>query len=144
MTKLPRRHQLSVNWPSTGSAQNARNVKNGDWKPIIYRDGAFLCDHIQMPSFRMRALTSLLTRFRSDESGALVPDIAKAAIAISFLSVIAANVISNRIDTSEKNAMAAITGDAARGRNVDNAATGSLARNANATKIDPCELPARR
>lgn len=92
----------------------------------------------------MHALTSLLTRFRSDESGAILPDIAKAAIAISFLSVIAANIISNRIDSNEKNAMAVIAADAARGRNVDTAATGSLARNVNATKIDPCELPARR
>ncbi len=92
----------------------------------------------------MRALTSLLTRFRSNESGALVPDLAKAAIAISFLSVIAANLISNRIDASEKNAMAAITGDAAKGRAVDTSATGSLARSVNATKVDPCALPARR
>lgn len=92
----------------------------------------------------MRAIATLLNRFRSDESGALVPDIAKAAIAISFLSVIAANVISNRIDASEKNAMAAIAGNAAKGRNVDTTVTGSLARNVNATKVDPCELPARR
>lgn len=92
----------------------------------------------------MRAFASLLTRFRSDESGALVPDLAKAAIAISFLSVVAANVISNRIDASEKNAMAAITGDAAKGRNVDQAATGSLARNINASKVDPCALPPKR
>jgi hypothetical protein len=101
-------------------------------------------DQSSKPSFSMRALTSLLSRFRSDESGALVPDIAKAAIAISFLSVIAANVISNRIDASEKNAMAAFTGDVAKGRNVDTSATGSLARNVNATKIDPCALPAKR
>ncbi|MGL4441300.1 MAG: hypothetical protein ACRCUE_18750 [Bosea sp. (in: a-proteobacteria)] len=100
--------------------------------------------YIQNSGSRMRAFTSLLTRFRSDESGALVPDIAKAAIAISFLSVIAANVISNRIDASEKNVMAAITGDAARGRNVDNAATGSLAKHVNAAKIDPCALPTKR
>lgn len=92
----------------------------------------------------MRAIASVLSRFRSDESGALVPDIAKAAIAISFLSVIAANVVSNRIDANEKSAMAAISSDAAKGRNVDTAATGSLARSANATKIDPCVLPPKR
>jgi Flp pilus assembly pilin Flp len=97
-----------------------------------------------MPSLIMRAFTSLLTRFRRDESGALVPDLAKAAIAISFLSVVAANVISNRIDASEKSVMAAITADAAKGRSVDTSSTGSLARNVNATKIDPCALPAKR
>lgn len=88
--------------------------------------------------------TSLLARFRSDERGSIVPDIAKAAIAISFLSVIAANVLSNRIEASEKNAMAAISSEAAKGRNIDTAATGSLARNVNATKIDPCALPPKR
>jgi hypothetical protein len=90
------------------------------------------------------AATALLNRFRRDERGELVPAIAKAAIAIAFLSVIAANMMANRIDAHEKSAMAAISADAARGRAVDSAATGSLASRANATKMDPCVLDNRR
>ena len=92
----------------------------------------------------MRALIQVIKRFSSDERGTLVADVAKAAIAITFLSVVAANVLSNRIDASEKNAMAAISSEVARGRSVDTSVTGSLARGINDTKLDPCALPPKR
>jgi hypothetical protein len=90
------------------------------------------------------AARALLNRFGRDERGELVPAIAKAAIAIAFLSVIAANMMANRIDAQEKSVMAAISGEAAKGRAVDSAATGSIASRANAAKIDPCVLDNRR
>ncbi|MCO4054335.1 MAG: hypothetical protein HEQ16_09860 [Bosea sp.] len=88
--------------------------------------------------------SALLNHFRRDERGELVPDLAKAAVAIAFLSVIAANMIAKPIDAHEKRVMAAISGEAAKGRAVDSAATGSLSSRANATKIDPCVLDNRR
>lgn len=90
------------------------------------------------------AATAHLDCFRRDERGEIIPALAKAAIAIAFLSVLAANMMANRIDSQEKSVMAAISADAARGRAVDNAATGTLASRANASKIDPCVLETRR
>ncbi len=92
----------------------------------------------------MRGIFPLITRFARDQRGALLPDVAKAAIAISFLSVVAANIMSNRIGANEKDVLASIAREAANGRAVDPVATGSLARDANATKIDPCVLQPKR
>lgn len=92
----------------------------------------------------MRGIFPFLSRFIHDERGTMVANVAKAAVAIAFLSVIAANIMSNRIEANEKSIMAAISGSAAAGRGVDARATGSLARDANGVKIDPCVLPPKR
>jgi hypothetical protein len=85
---------------------------------------------------------SLFARFRADERGALVSDLAKSAVAIGFLSIVAAHLVSNRIDANEKARMAEIAQQVSKGRSVDT--TGSLARDANAMKLDPCALPPKR
>jgi hypothetical protein len=90
----------------------------------------------------MIQLRQIWERFCADERGTLVSDVAKAAVAIGFLSIVAAHLVSNRIDQSEKERMAAIAQAAANGRTVET--TGSLARDANATKLDPCALPPKR
>ena len=92
----------------------------------------------------MRGIILFVSRFLRDERGTMVASIAKAAVAIAFLSVIAANIMSNRIEAHEKSIMAAISGFTASGRSVDANSTGSLARDANGVKIDPCVLPPRR
>lgn len=92
----------------------------------------------------LASIAQAAIRFRADERGAVASDLAKAAVAIAFLSVIAANIMSNRIEANEKAVMASIAGEAAKGRLVDSSATGSLARSVNQTKVDPCALPPRR
>ncbi len=91
----------------------------------------------------MRRGLQILAGFARDERGTMIPHIAKAAIAISFLSVIAANVVSNRIDSHEKDRLAQIAAHAGHGT-VDTSITGSLARGINAVKLDPCALPPSR
>ena len=92
----------------------------------------------------MRNFLQTVLGFVRDERGTMVAGVAKAAIAICFLSVVAANIMSNWIDAKEKQVLAALTGTVAAGRNVDTAATGSLARQVDAIKVDPCALPPRR
>ncbi|MCX7341479.1 MAG: hypothetical protein NT037_13340 [Hyphomicrobiales bacterium] len=92
----------------------------------------------------MRSGLHTLLGFVRDERGTMVAGVAKAALAICCLSVIAANIMSNRIDAREKQVLAALTGSVADGRNIDTAATGSLARQVDAIKLDPCTLPPRR
>ncbi len=92
----------------------------------------------------MRGLISFFSRFSADERGTMVANVAKAAVAIAFLSVIAANIMSNRIEAHEKGIMAAISSSAATSRGVDTRATGSIMRDIDGLKIDPCVLPARR
>jgi hypothetical protein len=82
--------------------------------------------------------------FRSDERGGMVAGVAKAAFAVTVLSVLAANVVSRQIESSDRAALATLAGAASTGRQVDAMATGSLARQANQTQIDPCALPPRR
>jgi hypothetical protein len=89
----------------------------------------------------MRGILRNVRSFLRDQRGALSTDIAKAAIAITFLSVIAANVMSNRIAPAEKNAMAAISGEAAKGRLIDTNATGSIVRNTHVPRTEPVILP---
>lgn len=86
---------------------------------------------------------SLIASFLRDERGSLVSDIAKSVIAISLLAVLAANVIHHRIEPGEKERMAQVAAQAARGV-VDPLTTGSLTRDIKSTRVDPCELPPRR
>jgi len=89
----------------------------------------------------MHGILQNLRSFLRDQSGAFSTDIAKAAIAITFLSVIAANVMSNRIAPAEKSAMATISGEAAKGRLIDSNATGSIVRSPSAPRTEPVILP---
>jgi hypothetical protein len=91
----------------------------------------------------------ILKVFLRDERGSLAADATKAAIAIAFLSLIGAHMIGNRIDAAEKDRLAGLAQAAAKGkpldpRAVDQIATGSLARDADAMRFDPCELPRKR
>lgn len=87
---------------------------------------------------------SLFRSFFRDERGSFAANFAKSAIAIGFISVLAANFISRQIDTSDRQRLDQAAAQAARGQNVDRMATGSLARDVQATKVDPCALPQRR
>ncbi len=91
----------------------------------------------------MSGLKGFLGAFARDERGTMVSDIGKAVIAIVFLSVIAAHVMSNRIEANEKHLMAAMSGTAA-SKGLDASPTGSLARDVSAVRIEPCVLPPKR
>lgn len=85
----------------------------------------------------------LLKRFLYDQRGDFAAGFAKSAIAIAFLAVLAANVMSRHVEPLEQERLAQIAAAAARGQNVDPAPTGALARSVAATKVDPCALPPR-
>jgi hypothetical protein len=80
----------------------------------------------------------VLRPFLCDQAGNLAAGAAKFAVAVGFLSLVAMNMTGNSIGTTEKDRIAALAGLA-----VDTRATGSLARDVNATKLDPCALPPR-
>jgi hypothetical protein len=86
----------------------------------------------------------VLLSFLHDERGTFAADAAKAVIAIAFLSLIGVHMMGNRIASEEKDRLAGLTHTAARGKAVDPMTTGSIARDADATKIDPCALPPKR
>lgn len=83
----------------------------------------------------------LITLFWRNERGTLVADLAKAGAAIAFLSVIAANVISNQTAHFDRERLAQVAAAASGGRTADPMTTGSLRRAAAETKLDPCVLP---
>ncbi len=88
----------------------------------------------------------LLRSFSRDERGALAGDAVKAAIAIGFLSLIGVHMMGNRIDGQEKDRLAGLSYVAAKGkqvdpRQIDPMSVGSIARAADATRLDPCALP---
>jgi hypothetical protein len=76
--------------------------------------------------------------FLRDQRGNIAAGAAKFVIAVGFLSLVALNMTGNNIGQAEKDRIAALAGLA-----VDSRATGSLARDVNATKLDPCALPPR-
>jgi hypothetical protein len=51
--------------------------------------------------------------------------------------------MSNRIAPAEKSAMAAISGEAAKGRLIDNNATGSIVRSPGVPRTEPVILPSQ-
>jgi hypothetical protein len=73
-----------------------------------------------------------------NQHGNLAVGVAKFAVAVGFLSVVALHMTGNRIENTEKDRIAALAGQA-----IDANSTGSLQRAANATRIDPCALPPR-
>ncbi|MDP3254565.1 hypothetical protein [Bosea sp. (in: a-proteobacteria)] len=83
----------------------------------------------------------LIKLFWRNERGTLVADLAKAGAAIAFLSVVAANVISNQTAHFDRERLAQVAAAAAGGRGADPMTTGSLRKAAAETKLDPCVLP---
>jgi hypothetical protein len=81
---------------------------------------------------------NILKHFIKDESGHLVADIGKAAAAIAFLSVIAANFVSTQIAAYDKDRLTEVASVASRGKLVDPITTGSLRNAAQTTRFDPC------
>jgi hypothetical protein len=86
----------------------------------------------------------IFLEFLRDQRGSMAADIAKSAIAIAFISVIAANLVSRQIGTHDKVALDIVAEKAARGQQVDMNAVGSIAREANRTRLDPCVDQPRR
>jgi hypothetical protein len=82
--------------------------------------------------------------FLRDQRGSMASDIAKSAIAIAFLSVIAANLVSRQIGMHDRAALDVVAEKASRGQPVDMNAVGSIAREANRTRLDPCVDQPRR
>jgi hypothetical protein len=80
----------------------------------------------------------LVMAFLRNERGGMVADIAKAGAAIAFLSVIAANFVSYQTAHLDRDGMRQATSAAAKGQVVDPMVTGSLAKRANETRLDPC------
>lgn len=83
---------------------------------------------------------NILKRFLHDESGHLVGDIGKAAAAIAFLSVIAANFVSTQIAAYDRDRLTEVASAAAKGKMVDPMTTGSLRNSAQNTRFDPCTV----
>lgn len=83
----------------------------------------------------------LIETFWKDNRGTMATDIAKAAAAIAFLSVIAANFVSSQTAGLDKDRLAQASLAASKRQPVDPMVTGSIGQSANATKLDPCALP---
>lgn len=83
----------------------------------------------------------LVIAFLRSERGMMVADVAKAAAAIAFLSVVAANFVSSQTAHLDKDGLRQVASAAARGQNLDPLVTGSILRRANEAKLDPCAIP---
>jgi hypothetical protein len=91
----------------------------------------------------LRLARARMPRFANDERGSLPGDLGKAAVAIAFLSVAAAHVMSMQVSRAERDVLGEMAQIASSGRAVDAGATGSLLRRANQTPLDPCAEPPR-
>ncbi len=80
----------------------------------------------------------LIDRFYRDERGSFAADVAKAAAAIAFLSVIAANFVSHQTANLDTVRMTQLASAASQGKAVDPMTTGSLLRRATDARLDPC------
>lgn len=83
----------------------------------------------------------LIIGFLRSQRGTVVADVAKAGAAIAFLSVIAANFVSNQTTQLDRDAMRQAMQAAAKGQSFDPLVTGSIIRRASETKLDPCVVP---
>lgn len=82
----------------------------------------------------------LVIAFLRSQRGTMVADIAKAGAAIAFLSVIAANFVSSQTAQLDRDTMRQVAQAAARGQAIDPLVTGSIAKRAGETKLDPCAV----
>ena len=83
----------------------------------------------------------LIELFWKNESGSLLPTVAKASLAIGLLSVLAANFIAGRTDDLDRQGLDKATLAAAKAQLHDPQTTGSIVSKASATRLDPCALP---
>lgn len=83
----------------------------------------------------------LVIAFLRNQRGTMVADVAKAGAAIAFLSVIAANFVSNHTAQLDRDAMRQVAQAAAKGQTIDPLVTGSIVKRASETKLDPCVVP---
>ncbi|HEV2509771.1 hypothetical protein [Bosea sp. (in: a-proteobacteria)] len=83
----------------------------------------------------------LVIAFLRNKRGTMVADVAKAGAAIAFLSVIAANFVSNHTAQLDRDAMRQVAQAAAKGQAIDPLVTGSIVKRASETKLDPCVVP---
>ncbi|KPH82188.1 hypothetical protein [Bosea vaviloviae] len=83
----------------------------------------------------------LVDLFWKNERGAMVANIAKAAAAIAFLSVIAANFVSSHTAYFDKQRLADVSAAASKGKPTDPMITGSIRKAISETKLDPCVVP---
>jgi len=83
----------------------------------------------------------LVIAFLRSQRGTMVADVAKAAAAIAFLSVIAVNFVSNQTAQLDRDAMRQVAQAAAKGQAIDPLVTGSIVKRASETKLDPCVVP---
>lgn len=80
----------------------------------------------------------LIELFWKNERGTMVADLAKAAAGIAFLSVIAANFVSNRTAHLDTERLTQVAAAASKGKPVDPLVTGSILKRADQTRLDPC------
>lgn len=80
----------------------------------------------------------LIDLFWKNERGSMVANLAKAAAAIAFLSVIAANFVSNQTAYFDKQRLAEVAAAASKGKSGDPMVTGSIRNAMSDTKLDPC------
>jgi hypothetical protein len=83
----------------------------------------------------------LVIAFLRNQRGTMVTDVAKAGAAIAFLSVVAANLISNQTAHLDRDALRQVAQAAAKGQAIDPLVTGSIGKRANETRLDPCAIP---
>lgn len=83
----------------------------------------------------------LVIAFLRSQRGTMVTDVAKAGAAIAFLSVVAANFVSNQTANFDRDALRQVASAAAKGQAIDPLVTGSITKRANETRLDPCAIP---
>jgi len=83
----------------------------------------------------------LIELFWRNERGSMLADLAKAGAIVAFLSVIAANVLSNQTEGLDKERLAQVSLAASKRQPIDPMTTGSISKTANETRLDPCALP---
>lgn len=83
----------------------------------------------------------LVSIFWKNERGTVVADIAKAGAGIAFLSVVAANFVSQKTPDFDRDRLAQASLAASRRQPVDPMVTGSVSKAAGDTRLDPCVMP---
>jgi hypothetical protein len=80
----------------------------------------------------------LIELFWKNERGSVVADLAKICAAIGFISVVAANFVSNQTAHLDSERLTQIASAASKGKPIDPLVTGSIAKRAEQTRLDPC------
>lgn len=83
----------------------------------------------------------LIELFWKNERGTMVADLAKAAAAIAFISVVAANFVSTQTAHLDTERLTQVASAASKGQLIDPLVTGSILKRADQTRLDPCAVP---